>query len=173
MRALSPTQTIALLAGVFLAPLLLAWSLYLKPDWQPPARLQHGQLLRNMTLPVAPGEQLDSRLRGYWTLLYLQQGPCRDRCRAQLNLLERIRVAQGEAKRRVQRVLLQSGGARLQVSRQVAEGSLIRVSGDVADAGAVYLLDPEGRPVLRYPPGFEPMGLVKDLQHLLRMAGVQ
>jgi cytochrome oxidase Cu insertion factor (SCO1/SenC/PrrC family) len=168
----------AALAAVFLAPLVVAWAIYHQPAWHPRGGLQHGELLSPAQRFAAPplitaaGEQLEPSLfQGRWTLLYRSAGQCDHACRVLMDTLGRVRLAQGRAMNRVQRVLVEPGPL-------VADANLAGGDLQVAAAarwplpsGSVYLLDPGGNLVLRYRPGFDPQGLLKDLQHLLRATG--
>ena len=155
------------LAVVFLAPLLLAWAVYHQPEWRPPAGLQHGELLDPSQPPIAPaGNEL---LLGHWTLLYRNAGPCEADCRDLLDTLRRVRLAQDRSMRRVQRLLLLPESE----SYTANEPDLRMAPAENWNlpAGSVYLVDPRGVSVLRYRPGFDTRGLIKDLQRLLRRTG--
>ncbi|MEN8261544.1 MAG: hypothetical protein ABFS02_13370, partial [Pseudomonadota bacterium] len=38
--------------------------------------------------------------------------------------------------------------------------------------GALFIMDPFGNLMMRYPPGFDPYGVKKDLSHLLRVSQI-
>ena len=40
------------------------------------------------------------------------------------------------------------------------------------ETSAIYLIDPLGRPALRYPPDTDPAGVIKDLRHLLKYSAL-
>ncbi len=171
----------AALAAVFLAPLALAWAIYHQPAWHPQGGLQHGELLdpvQPLTSPPlmgAAGERLDATLfQGRWTLLYHSAGPCDESCRALMDTLRRVRLAQGKAMNRVQRVLVEPAPLGKDDAALGRSNRGLRIAAAERwplPAGSVYLVDPQGNLVLRYRPGFDPQGLLKDLQRLLRLAG--
>ena len=39
-------------------------------------------------------------------------------------------------------------------------------------ADSVWLVDPLGNMILRYPPGYEPRGLLKDIKRLLKLSKI-
>lgn len=174
-------MTIIALAAVFLAPLVLAWGLYHRTIWRPAGILQHGELLlpvRPLALPPmgsANGFRQERELfRRHWTLLYRSKSRCDPECRAMMDTLGRVRLAQGRAIGRVQRVLVETvppgeGGA--DVVSTDGDVRVMRADRWPLPAGSVYIVDPEGNLVLRYRPGFEPSGLLKDLQRLLKLSG--
>jgi len=166
------------LTMVFLVPLLLAWTIYQQPDWHPHGSLQNGELLLPVQRFVPPamtdrhGTVVDETLfRGHWTLFYRNTGSCEDECRAMLDTLDRVRLAQGKAMRRVQRVLLLPSADASGAVPDSSDLHVVAAKQWPLPAGSVYLLDPQGNLVLRYRPGFEPQGLLDDLHRLLRMAG--
>lgn len=172
----------AALAAVFLAPLVLAWVVYHQPAWHPQGGLQHGELLQPVQ-PLTPpplisadGAHLDAALfQGRWTLLYRSAGRCDASCRNLMDTLRRVRLAQGKAMDRVQRILVEpeplgaddTALGRIDPSLRIAAAE----QHWPLPAGSVYLVDPQSNLVLRYRPGFDPQGLLKDLQRLLRLAG--
>lgn len=158
---------LSILAIIFLAPLLLARAVYHQPSWQPDSGLQHGELLDQTQLALSPVPA--DLLHGHWTLLYRNEGPCEQSCHELLATLHRVRLAQDRAMRRVQRILV----APQAIAQSDSEPDLriVTAANGSLPAGQVYLVDPRGVPVLRYQPGFDPRGLIKDLQRLLRLAG--
>jgi cytochrome oxidase Cu insertion factor (SCO1/SenC/PrrC family) len=182
MSLARPRMMIVLIAAIFAAPLALAWLLYHGGHWQPSRGLQHGELLQPLqplvvsTLSSADGLPFDgAQLRGRWTLLYHSSNRCADDCQQLLMTLQHVRLAQGQAMTHVQRVLVLSAPPGDEEARQLrGSGNDLRVvtaaSWPLA-SGSVYLLDPQGNLVLRYRPGFEPRGLLQDLQRLLRLSG--
>ena len=191
-------RTLILLMLAALAPVVLAYSLYLS-GWRPDGKnLQHGELMNparalpDVTLRAVDGTaQPLSSLRRHWLLLSVGSLPCTETCLAGLDTLKRLRLAQGKEMRRVEIVFIALNGTReeraafasthpgLQVfggERGVVE-SLIRALDEPAgnDATAshrIYLIDPIGNLVLRYGPDADPRGIHKDLARLLRLSQI-
>lgn len=171
------------LTVIFAAPLAGAWALYHAAGEQPQGGLQHGELLlplhrlEPLPLNAVDGKPLDGAIfHGRWTLLY-HSDHCVADCQQLLSLLQRVRLAQGQSMAQVQRVLvLDALPPDNEIAHLVAGSSDLRVvsaSRWPLESGYVYLLDPQGNLVMRYPPGFEPRGLLKDLRRLLRLAGAE
>ncbi|MBN2872572.1 MAG: hypothetical protein JXJ30_06655 [Halothiobacillaceae bacterium] len=170
------------LAVIFLLPLAASWTLYTVRPFDNPGGLQNGVLLDPVervpvsTLTTLDGKPVDSAVfRGKWTLLYHVSANqdtvgCDADCREMVDTLSRVRIAQNEGMRAVQRVLLEPAG-----SAQAAtfdDDLKVFESHDWPLAqGAVYLVDRQGYLALRYDPGFDPQGLLDDLDRLLRLAG--
>lgn len=168
-----------ILAVVFLAPLLMAWTVFYLPAWRPDGALQHGELLlpvRQIALPVpAAGVRPNPDLfHGRWTLLYRSAGVCDVPCQSVMETLRRVRLAQGSSMRMVQRVLVVPPSVSIDTAAFLSQDSalqLVRAGQWGLATGSVYLVDPQGNLILRYSPGFDPIGLLKDLQRLLRLSG--
>lgn len=177
-------MVLPVLSAIFVSPLALAWALYHTADGQPQGGLQHGELLLPLqaleppALDTVEGALLDkSVFRGRWTLLYYTSDRCMADCQQLLSMLQRVRLAQGQSMAQVQRVLVLTAlPSANEIAPLVAGASDLRVASSrrwPLESGYVYLLDPQGNLVMRYPPGFEPRGLLKDLQRLLRIAGAE
>ena len=74
---------LALIAAVFLGPLLLAFALYFGGAWRPSGSTEHGELLEPTALsgaPLAAGENAP-RFRAKWSIVHVADGRCDDaRC---------------------------------------------------------------------------------------------
>lgn len=171
------------LGAVFAAPLVAALLVYGRPEWQPSETLVHGVLMR----PVEPlslpplrgpaGKPLDKTLfLGRWSLLYLSDGRCDSACMQLMDRLKRICRARAKGPGRLQRVLVARSLPETTAKRLAETDAGLRlalISDDwTLPPGQVYLIDPLGNLVLRYPPGFAPEGLGSDLARLLRLSGI-
>jgi hypothetical protein len=184
-------RTLLLLALVFLGPMAVAMALYYTGfRWRPEATNEHGLLYQPpRPLPalavVLPGEPggTGTGLRGKWTLFYMGPGACDENCRGSLVVMRQVRRALGRDMERVQRLYLVTGGV---VDTQflraehpgmgiVADGAAIadvgRIAGTV-EPGDIFLADPLGNLVMRYPAGTGMKGLHADLKHLLKISTV-
>ncbi|MFO7582001.1 SCO family protein [Guyparkeria sp.] len=170
------------LAAIFILPLAASWTMYTLQPFEKRGGLEHGELITPAEkVPVTglitlDGEPVDASLfQGKWTLLYHvpaseNQAGCDADCRALMDTLRRVRLAQDEGMRVVQRVLLEPAGtgqpADFDPGLQVLESNQWPLA-----RGSVYVVDRQGYLVLRYDAGFDPQGLLKDLERLLRLAG--
>jgi cytochrome oxidase Cu insertion factor (SCO1/SenC/PrrC family) len=178
----------------FAVPLAAAWLLV--GHWRPGGSVQHGELLNPAhPLPDLRFDSVDGRplegtaLRGRWVLVYVgSAAECDARCRTGLYDMRQVRLALGKDMGRVKTVLLLDGvpetGLRQWLASEhaamtvgVADGStrnvLIQAFGQPGRAGEwIYLLDPLGNLLMRYPVDTEPRGLLKDLQRLLKWSRI-
>jgi hypothetical protein len=183
-------HTLLLLAVVFLGPMGVAMALYFSGfQWRPDGSTAHGELYE----PVRPLPRLqglvaaDGReqavLRGKWTLLYIGSGACETPCREALVATRQVRRALGRDLVRVQRAYLapHSPGEATDLASEHPDLVLVSHAADVAavvaitgaaQAGDVFLADPLGNLVMRYPAGSPMKGLHADLQRLLKISTI-
>lgn len=184
-----------ILAGVFFAPLLLAFLLYYSgQSWRPSGSTNRGELIQpprplpGIELPTPTGAPLDGNTwRGKWTLLYVGDGRCDPRCREALTLLRQTRLALNADMSRVQRVFLTTGNCcdrnyldadhpGLLIARvdNDAGAKLLAAFPDASAAlsGRIYVVDPLGNLMMRHAPGAAPKGLLEDLKKLLKLSHI-
>lgn len=132
---------------------------------------------------------LDS-VRGSWTLLYMPEGDCLDICQRNLYHMRQVRLALNHRMDRVQRaVLLESADQLNDTLRSEHSGLMIatgtperqsvlrqqivaaQVKMEPRD-NAIYLIDPFGNLMLRFPSDLPPESMLKDLKHLLKVSRI-
>ncbi len=167
---------LALLGLFFAAPFALAWLAYWL-DWAPGATSNYGELLEPRVLGGAPLE----RLRGKWVLVTLDAAACDAYCERKLYFMRQLRRAQGKNQERVERLwLLTDAGAPRAALREAIEGTHVEPAGALAaafpavgqTADHIYLVDPVGNLMMRYPREPDPSRMLKDLQRLLKVSGL-
>ena len=186
------------LAALFFVPLAVAFWLYYGPsDWRPGAGSNKGDLidparpLPGIALPKADGTTTDAGwLRGKWTILYVGDGLCDDRCRKALYLTRQSRMALNKDMNRVQRVFLVTGrccdGAFFAQEHPDLAVALVETAESaallarfpvyngvpVADAGRIYLVDPLGNLLMSYSAAAPDKALLQDVKKLLRLSHI-
>ncbi|MGH8720219.1 MAG: SCO family protein [Burkholderiales bacterium] len=156
--------------------------------WQPSFFGNYGELIAPRELPdfalvTIDGEQFrTSDLRGKWTLVMVDSGACSEFCRDKLYKMRQLRLTQGKNKDRVARVWLISDAAAPAATIKdeyagtffvLAKGSellsLLPAKETIADH--IFLIDPKGNLMMRYPKDADASKMVKDLNRLLRLSG--
>lgn len=174
----------------FAVPLAAAG--WLARHWTPEDTVQHGELLhpaRPLDLRLTSIDGRSTALRGYWTLLYAGSARgCDARCHTALYDLRQVRLALGKEMGRVATVLLLDGAPDAGL-RQWLAGEHAAMTVGVDEAGLqhrlkeafartdatvdwIYLIDPLGNLLMRYPVTVEPRGILKDLQRLLKWSQI-
>jgi len=181
-------------ALIFFAPLGLSFYLYYGKNWHPGGHVNAGELIQParplppLALPLlSTGETPPQFLKGKWTFLYLQRGPCDDECRRHLYDTRQVRLALDREMNRVQRVFIGDGDCCDLQELKAAHPDLITVRASPADEpllsllpdheGAVnsrrvYLIDPLGNLMMFYAPEVKSKGMLDDMKRLLRLSSI-
>jgi cytochrome oxidase Cu insertion factor (SCO1/SenC/PrrC family) len=186
------------LAALFFVPLAVAFWMYYGPTgWRPAGDASKGDLidparpLPEIALPTMDGgTTAPAFLRGKWTMLYVGDGLCDERCRKALYLTRQSRIALNKDMDRVQRVFLVTDRccdraflaaehpdlvvARVEDAASAALLGPFPVYGGVplAAAGRIYLVDPLGNLLMSYSATAPDKALLTDLKKLLRLSHI-
>jgi cytochrome oxidase Cu insertion factor (SCO1/SenC/PrrC family) len=186
------------LAALFFVPLALAfWMYYGSGSWRPGGDVSKGDLidparpLPQLALPTLQGTSTDPGfLAGKWTMLYVGDGVCDERCRKALYLTRQSRIALNKDMDRVQRVFVVTSRCcdREYLTSEHPDLLVVRVEDaesaqllgpfpvyggvPVAAAGRIYLVDPLGNLLMSYPPDAPDKALLTDMKKLLRLSHI-
>jgi cytochrome oxidase Cu insertion factor (SCO1/SenC/PrrC family) len=154
----------------------------------PPAgRTNYGELVTPRPLPHAALQRLDglpftlAALRGKWVLLQVDDGACGPPCQEKLFLMRQVRLAQGKNMDRIERVwlVLDAGRPAPELARLHDGAVVARAAPELLAAlpatevrDHIYLLDPHGNVMLRFPKHADPKRMIKDLERLLKYSGI-
>ena len=162
---------LALLALFFLLPVGASWLIWWL-DLVPAAPGNYGTLLQPhpVVLPAA------GDLKGRWVLVQFDGGACDSRCERKLYVMRQVRRAQGREMQRMARLWLLTDAAQPRAELLAAiEGTVLAPAGaargfpaDPSVADCIYLVDPLGNLMMRFPREPDPSRMIKDLQRLLR-----
>jgi cytochrome oxidase Cu insertion factor (SCO1/SenC/PrrC family) len=122
-------------------------------------------------------------LRGRWVLVVAGGSECPQVCEEQLWLIRQVRQAQGKDLHRVERVWLIDDGrtpdARLAKDYagtwfvEAKSSPILEVFGaEAAHRGHIYLVDPLGNLIMRFPQKPEPKRIIRDLGRLLKYSSI-
>jgi cytochrome oxidase Cu insertion factor (SCO1/SenC/PrrC family) len=176
-----------LLVALCTAPVVASYVAYFV--WPPSRQVNYGELITPQPLPDARLALADGtpfpwhRLKGKWVLAMADSGNCDLYCQRKLLYMRQVRLAQGKEMDRVERAWLITDDAN-PVPAVVAEyrgtwpirarGSaflnLFPVRGALADH--IYVIDPHGNLMMRFPRDADPRKIVKDIARLLRISRI-
>lgn len=179
-----------LMALLFFGPLAIAIAMYyLGGDrWRPSGSVAHGILLTQpRTLPtgvmVLPGGAT-ADFGGKWSLIYVGRGDCDEPCREALYRTRQVRRALGKEMSRVQRYFIATSGAPnsgfiaadhpglfVLPEGLTSRDTVLATLGEFAE-GDVFIADPRGNVVLRFPAGTSMKDMHQDLQLLLKASQI-
>lgn len=178
--------TLWLIIALAAAPVAASYLLYY---FSPPAHtVNYGELIEPLPLPDVPLVLADgspfrlSQLRGKWVLVSLDSGRCDAQCDQKLLYMRQLRLTQGKERERVERAWLILDG--VSPSAAVlepypgtwavrADAALARLfPAPASPSDHIYVVDPLGNVMMRFPRDPEPRGMIKDLQRLLKASQV-
>src|SRR5512147_3223592 len=166
--------TVALLP--FVSRYLLYWF------WKPAAFVNYGELLA-IALPELHARAGLPKLQGKWAFLMVDSGTCDEWCRRKLYIMRQVRLTQGKDMDRIERVWLLDDAdvpaaaligeyAGTHLLQAPSEGLLAKLPATSSVRDHIYLVDPLGNLVLRYPRDADPSRIKKDLSRLLRASRI-
>jgi hypothetical protein len=186
-------RTLALLAALFLVPLLAAFCTYYGSSWRPARTLNHGVLispprplpqgdLPRLLPPDAPPQGL---WRTQWSLVYLGDGACDAACQQALFVMASARAALNAEVGRVRMVFLATQDCcasaplahdypalRLYDASTPAAAALLATFPASERAHTLFVVDPLGNLMMGYDARQNSRGLLEDLQKLLRLSHI-
>ena len=185
-------RTLYLLLAVCVAPVIASYTAYyLLP---PSGRTNYGTLVEpQRPLPALSLQRLDgtaveaANLRGSWLMLQVDGGACDAACEKKLWQMRQVRLTAGRDAERVQRVWLIADESPLATSviREYDGTLFLRARADEVagfltlpeEAGArladhIWLVDPLGNLMLRWPKDADPSRMKKDLIKLLKASAI-
>lgn len=156
----------------------------------PPARhTNYGDLIEGPPLPdtrlrLVDGTAFEIRqLRGKWVLLTVDSADCSETCQRKLVTMRQLRLTQGKDMERIERAWLISDEAPVPANvaddyrgtwliRAAASAVLKRLPAPDSPAAHIYVVDPLGNVVLRYPRDADHGRMIKDLTRLLKTSRI-
>jgi hypothetical protein len=162
---------LALLALFFALPIAASWLIWTF-DLVPGVTGNYGTLLKPQPVPLPASHAL----KGKWVLVTFDGGACDARCERKLYFVRQVRRAQGREVDRVARLWFVTDEARPRPEVLAAiEGTVVAPAAGRTDfpadgplADYVYLVDPLGNLMMRFPKDPDPARVIKDLQRLMR-----
>ena len=197
-------RMLAALAALFVLPLLLAFYMYYGTDWRPLKRVNHGTLISPVrplvvtslkrepltdpdpNAPPSSAETAESKLfRDKWSIVYIGEGNCDERCRQALYVMRQTRLSLNNEMSRVERVFLVTGNCCAKEFLLHEHQGLIVADATSADGTkllqefpadvrpySLFIVDPLGNLMMSYDSRQNPKGLLEDLQKLLRLSHI-
>ncbi len=172
------------------APVIASYTMYYVV--RPEGRTNYGELLDpQRSAGALSGQRLDGapfaigELRGKWVMVALDAGGCDQPCAERLVAMRQVRLTTGRERDRVERLLLLFGDGTpspellaqhegLVVARVDAAGAerLFPAEASTTARDHVFMVDPLGNLMMRFPANADPNRMKKDLSRLLRASRV-
>lgn len=173
------------------APIILSYFTYyvIKPQ----SRTNYGALIdpREHPIPELAAMTLDKKpttldtYQGKWVMLQVSDADCEASCEKKLHDMRQLRLAQGKEMERIERVWLITDDKPLDtiLIREFDGTEMLRVKADVVRAWLpveegtkvtdhIYMIDPLGHLMMRFPKDADPNKIKKDLYKLLKASAI-
>jgi hypothetical protein len=168
--SVAPRAKAALIVALFVLPIAASFVAY--RFFRPAPSANYGELL----LPPAqlPAQAFDAQ-RGRWILIASDSGDCADACQRKLHAMRQVRLALGRNASRVARVLVVDDAR--PANPHLAEDTGVQVTRGIAvppgdDRSHIYLADPHGNVILRWPAEPDLRRMYQDIDRLLRASQI-
>jgi hypothetical protein len=181
-----PRAKLLLLFSLFVLPMVASFIAY--KFVRPEATANYGELLLPpATITKQPFNRLDGggfvfrELEGRWALVTSDSGACAAPCAEKLAAMRQVRIALGRNATRVERIFVVDD---LQAPSPAAlapfDGTIVAVTrpglqlpaGAVNDRAHIYLVDPRGNVMMRWPATAQLPRMKKDLDRLLKASQI-
>mgnify|MGYP002787369505 CR=1 FL=1 len=177
-------RNLVILALVCIAPMLASYALYYL--WRPGEAKNYGELLQTTPVPEiaqAADNGPFAALKGKWTLLMVDAPACAKPCADKLWQMRQLRLTQGKEMERMTRLWVVDGDGPPDAARLAEyEGTialpaaqipgLMRLLREGDPTAHLYVIDPLGNLMMRFPKDPDLNRVKKDLLHLLKVSRI-
>lgn len=160
---------------------------------KPRARTNYGALIdpRLHPIPALGAVTLDGKpialdaFRGKWIMLQVDTADCAQTCREKLYEMRQLRLTQGKEMDRIERVWLitdaqpietmlmrEYDGTRMLRVKSAPLNAWLPVEPGTVPADHIYMIDPRGNLMMRFPKGGDPSKMKKDISKLLKASSI-
>ena len=181
-------RKLLLLVTVMIAPIALSYILFY---WGAPSTsVNYGELIKvekalpDVILHKTNGEAFSiSQLRGKWVMLVVDSGECGELCREQLYYMRQVRLMQNKKMDRIERVWLidddkipetgikEDFKGTIFINAQKSK-LLKEIPAKISQHDHIYMIDPLGNLMMRFPKDIDPSKMAKDIKRLLKVSQI-
>jgi cytochrome oxidase Cu insertion factor (SCO1/SenC/PrrC family) len=177
-----------LLVVVMVAPIIASYALFFSNVR--PTSINYGELLEVKPLAGNALNETDNtifrirQLRGKWALISVDSGNCDESCRKKLYYMRQVRTIQNTEKERIERVWLIDDGAKPSSDVTKEFDGMWLINGKDSDLlkelpakesirDHIYIVDPIGNLMMRFPKNPDPAQMAKDIKRLLKVSQLE
>jgi len=181
-------RKLLLLMTVMIAPIALSYIFFY---WGAPSTsVNYGELIKvekalpDVALHKTNGEAFSiSQLRGKWVMLVVDSGECGELCREQLYYMRQVRLMQNKKMDRIERVWLidddkipetgikEDFKGTIFINAQKSK-LLKEIPAKISQHDHIYMIDPLGNLMMRFPKDIDPAKMAKDIKRLLKVSRI-
>lgn len=182
---LGPRTKLLLLVALFLAPIVASFIAY--RFVRPENTVNYGELIAPRPVTAQPFERVGAGrftfadLAGRWVLIASDSGECTASCARKLTTMRQVRLALGRRASRVERVfVVDDVRAPDREALSAYGGTVVALTprglglapGAANDRAHIYLVDPRGSVMMRWPADADRGRMLKDLERLLKASQI-
>lgn len=177
-----------LLLVLMCSPVVISTVLYIT-DYRP-GSMNYGDLLEVKELTGSGVNQLNNKVfraedvHGKWVMVTIDSGDCDEACQLKLYLMRQIRLIQHTEQHRVERLWLIEDNVTVAADLieeyegtlfiNAEESELLDQIGTVVERRKhIYLIDPMGNLMMRFPEEVDPRKMSNDIKHLLDVSQIE
>lgn len=173
---------------VMIAPIALSYMLFY---WGAPSgSVNYGELIKikkalpDVALRKTNGVTFNiSQLRGKWIMLVVDSGECGEFCRKKLYYMRQVRLMQKNKMERIERVWLidddkiPEAGIKEDFKGTIfinaRDNKLLKeIPAKISRHDHIYMIDPLGNLMMRFPKDIDPSKMAKDIKRLLKVSQI-
>ena len=181
-------RKLLLLMTVMIAPIALSYMLFY---WGAPSgSVNYGELIEvkkalpDVALRKTNGVTFNiSQLRGKWIMLVVDSGECGESCRKKLYYMRQVRLMQKNEMERIERVWLidddkiPEAGIKEDFKGTIfinaRDNNLLKeIPAEISRHDHIYMIDPLGNLMMRFPKDIDPSKMAKDIKRLLKVSQI-
>ncbi|MDP1559536.1 MAG: hypothetical protein Q8L82_11705 [Nitrosomonas sp.] len=181
-------RKLLVIMALLLAPVAISYSLYFF-EYRP-ASTNYGELIEFQTIKGIGLNQADNTifrprdLQGKWVMISVDSGNCDEACKTKLYHMRQVRLVQNKEMHRVERVWLIDDDEPYDTALVDAYKGTIFINAKESEIlesfkpiesqrKHIYLVDPMGNVMMRFPENENPSLMVNDLKRLLHLSQME
>lgn len=181
-------RKLLILLAIMCLPVIVSYLLYFY-EYRPDS-MNYGQLIEIQKLSGSGVNQQDNTIfrmknvRGKWVMLSIDSGQCDEACQLKLYHMRQVRLVQNTEKDRIERLWLIDDN--VPVASELSEkyeGTLFinakdselldQIPSGDSQRNHIYLVDPLGNLMMRFPEDLDPTRMGKDIKRLLHVSQIE
>lgn len=184
----SNRRKLLLLLALMCAPVVISYALYFL-DYKPESK-HYGDLIPIVKVTGKATNQVDNTilrmkdLHGKWVLVTIDSGHCDEACQQKLYFMRQVRLVQGKQKHRIERLWLINDDVIPDAELvKEYEGTFFAKAQDSEILGFIetkeiqtkhiYLIDPMGNLMMRFPENVDGTKMGHDIKRLLHVSQLE
>lgn len=186
-KAKSNRRKFLLLLVVMCTPVIISYALYFM-DYRPQSK-NYGDLIPIVKISgkgtnIADNTILRMKdLHGKWVLVTVDSGDCNEACKNKLYYMRQVRTVQGKEKHRIERLWLINNSVKpsAELMKEYEGTYFVNADSEILDfietkeeqTKHIYLIDPIGNLMMRFPENVDGTKMGHDIKRLLHVSQLE